>query len=289
MDYIRSFEKAIMYIEQNLSEDIKVEKVAKYVGYSYYHFTRLFEGLLGETVGNYIRKRRLARAAKELLYTDRKIIDIALDFQFKSPEAFARAFNKMYDISPTEYRKNRIDVFKGNKKCIDEKRLDHILNNITIKPVIKVISEVKVIGIKGNTTLKDNVLPELWTSLNKNVSKIINKTDPLKAYGICENNKPFNEFGENIEFSEIVGLEVTSFDYIPEGMIVKVIPQGKYAVFTHKGALVRLRETYEYIWGTWIPSSKVELDMRDDFELYDDRFKGIDNPLSEIDIYIPIK
>lgn len=289
MDYIKSFEKAIIYIEENLNEDFKAEDVAKSIGYSYYHFTRLFEGLLGETVGNYIRKRRMAKAAQDLLYTDKKIIDISLNFQFKSPEAFTRAFRKIYDISPTQYRKNRIDVFKGNKKYIDEERLKHILNNITIHPVIKVIPEVKVIGIKGKTALDNNVLPDLWSTFNKNISKIIKKSNPLKAYGICENDRPSNQFGENVEYSEIVGVEVTSFEHIPEGMIAKVIPKGKYAVFTHKGSLQKLQETYEYIWGTWIPCSKVELDIRDDFEIYDERFRGANNSLSEIDIYIPIK
>ncbi len=104
-----------------------------------------------------------------------------------------------------------------------------------------------------------------------------------------ENHKLNNQFGENVAYSEIVGIEVTSFDYIPEGMVAKVIPQGKYVLFTHKGSIHKLQETYEYIWGTWIPFSKVELDMRDDFELYDEGFKGENNYLSEIDIYIPIE
>ncbi|WP_027624470.1 AraC family transcriptional regulator [Clostridium lundense] len=289
MDYIKSLEKAIMYIEENLNEDLKAEDVAKSIGYSYYHFTRLFEGLLGEPIGNYIRKRRITKAAQDLIYTDKKIIDIALDFQFKSPEAFTRAFKKIYDTSPTEYRKNRIDVLKGNKKYIDNERLKHILNNITIQPVTKVIPEVKVIGIKGKTTLKDNLLPDLWNAFNMNSSKIINKAEPLKYYGICENDGANNQFGNNVVYSEIVGIEVTSFDYIPEGMVAKIITQGKYVVFTHKGSIDKLQKTYEYIWGTWIPLAKVELDMRDDFELYDERFKGANNRLSEIDIYIPIK
>lgn len=289
MDYIKSLEKAIMYIEENLNEDVRAEDVAKFIGYSYYHFTRLFEGLLGESIGNYIRKRKITRSAQDLIYTDKKIIDIALDFQFKSPEAFARAFKKIYDTSPTEYRKNRIDVLKGNKKYIDSGRLNHILNNITLQPAIKIIPEVKIIGIRGKTSLNNNLLPDLWEDFHKNNSKITNKAEPLKYYGICENDKPNNQFGENASYSEVVGIEVKSFDYIPDGMVSKIISQGKYAVFTHKGSINKLQETYEYIWGTWIPFSKVEIDMRDDFELYDERFKGTNNNLSEIDICIPIK
>lgn len=57
-----------------------------------------------------------------------------------------------------------------------------------------------------------------------------------------ENDKPNNEFGENASYSEIVGTEGTSFDYIPEGMVAKVIPQGKYVVFTHKGSVENHRK-----------------------------------------------
>jgi AraC family transcriptional regulator len=52
------------------------DEVADAAGYSYYHFHRIFEAALGETVGNYIRSRRLCRAAGELLYTDKKILDM---------------------------------------------------------------------------------------------------------------------------------------------------------------------------------------------------------------------
>ena len=47
-------------------------------------------------------------------------------------------------------------------------------------------------------------------------------------------------------------------------------------------------DLYSYIWGTWFLDTKETLDMRDDFELYDERFLGFDNPDSQIDIYIPI-
>lgn len=64
---------------------------------------------------------------------------------------------------------------------------------------------------------------------------------------------------------------------------------GEYAVFTHKGKIDALKMTYDYIWGTWLLCSGFEIDSRDDFELYDGRFLGADNDLSEIDIYIPVK
>ncbi|MBM6798772.1 helix-turn-helix transcriptional regulator, partial [Coprobacillus cateniformis] len=68
MNYQKALEDAIIYIENHLEEDIKVEEVAHFVGYSYFHFNRQFQALIGESVGNYIKKRRLANAAHQLLY-----------------------------------------------------------------------------------------------------------------------------------------------------------------------------------------------------------------------------
>lgn len=122
MDYLKALETAIIYIENHLHDELRVEDVARYTGYSYYHLTRQFSALLGESVGSYIKKRRLSDAAKQLLYTDRKIIDIAIERGFESGEAFSRAFKAAYKVSPTLYRKNRLDLFIGSKPRLEPRR-----------------------------------------------------------------------------------------------------------------------------------------------------------------------
>ncbi|WP_458783849.1 GyrI-like domain-containing protein [Vallitalea sediminicola] len=80
-----------------------------------------------------------------------------------------------------------------------------------------------------------------------------------------------------------------SIDNLPDGIVPKTIPAGKYAVFTHRGLLSEILKTYEYIWGTWILITKEVLDERGSFELYNQRFLGRDNEQSQMDIYIPIR
>ena len=99
MDYQKALEQAILYIEKHLQEDIKVEDVARFAGYSYFHLNRQFNAILGEGVGSYIKKRRLANAAYQLLVTDDKIIDIAVNNNFESAEAFSRAFKTRTGLS----------------------------------------------------------------------------------------------------------------------------------------------------------------------------------------------
>ena len=66
MNYVNALEKAILYIENHLGDELNVEEIARQAGYSYYHFTRQFSAILGENVGNYVKKRRLAEGAKAL-------------------------------------------------------------------------------------------------------------------------------------------------------------------------------------------------------------------------------
>ena len=65
--------------------------------------------------------------------------------------------------------------------------------------------------------------------------------------------------------------------------------KGRYAVFTHHGGLQTLSQTINYIWGTWILSTKEVLASRDSFELYDERFHGYADADTEIDIYVAIQ
>ncbi len=291
MDYLKALECAILYIENHLGEDIKVEDAAAAAGYSYYHFTRQFNALLGESVGSYIRKRRIAKAAKELLYTDRRILDIALDCGFESAESFSRAFKSLYLTSPVSYRKNRLDLFIGSKPQLEGERLTHITKNLTVHPVIVELPDIMAAGLRGSTTLNDNVLPGLWAAFMEMSHQIPHQIPGGRGFGICEacgqGNTLYSMNGD-VLFSEVAAVEVSSFDGLPAPFVPKLIKGGRYAVFTHTGSLSLLQDSYSYIWGTWFLGTNEKLDAREDFEVYDQRFSGYDNPESQIDLYIPI-
>jgi AraC family transcriptional regulator len=132
---------------------------------------------------------------------------------------------------------------------------------------------------------------QAWNSFENRTEEIKNQAENGVRYGVCEvySNFDITRFNENTETTQFVGTEVLSFDELPQSMSTKILSGGKYAVFTHKGKVDTLKMTYDYIWGTWLLCSGMEIDCRDDFEQYDDRFLGVDNDLSEIDIYIPVK
>ena len=104
MDWITGMQKAIDYIEANLTEEIDYEKVAAESFSSSYHFQRVFSILCGYTLGEYIRLRRLSLAGAELANDKEKVIDIALKYGYDSPDSFAKAFQKFHGITPSQAR-----------------------------------------------------------------------------------------------------------------------------------------------------------------------------------------
>ncbi|MCL6588535.1 MAG: helix-turn-helix domain-containing protein [Firmicutes bacterium] len=104
MDYFERVRKIVNYIEANLHNDISLDGLARQAFFSSCHFHRIFQTITGDSVMEYIRKRRLAKAAVDLRFSDKKIVDIALEYNFNSPETFTRAFKRYYGVSPEIYR-----------------------------------------------------------------------------------------------------------------------------------------------------------------------------------------
>jgi AraC family transcriptional regulator len=107
MNYYERIQKAIDYIEKNLTRKLETEKIAFEACFSLSHFYRIFHALVGHNVKEYITKRRLSEAASRLIKTNDRIIEICFDYQFDYQESFSRAFKNLYGVSPGAYRKQK--------------------------------------------------------------------------------------------------------------------------------------------------------------------------------------
>lgn len=104
MDYLMKIQDAVSFIENNLTENISLDMLAKRAGFSPYYFHRLFQSFVGEAVMEYVRRKRLLCAADEIINTDSNIIDIAMKYCFNSHDVFGRAFKRLFGVTPNEYR-----------------------------------------------------------------------------------------------------------------------------------------------------------------------------------------
>ncbi|MGV8981686.1 helix-turn-helix domain-containing protein [Clostridium sp.] len=105
MSYIEYLQKTIDYIEENIKQPITIEECASVAGFSKYHFYRLFTLFVGVPLMEYVRKRRLFYAMQDV-NIGKRIIDIALDFEYSSERSFCRAFKNEFGKSPSKF-KNR--------------------------------------------------------------------------------------------------------------------------------------------------------------------------------------
>lgn len=97
-------------IRDHEDEALTLRALAGRLGYSEYYATRKFREISGMQLREYLRRRRLAFALKEVRDSDRSFLDIACDYGFSSHEAFTRAFKAMYGITPNAYRRNPVPV-----------------------------------------------------------------------------------------------------------------------------------------------------------------------------------
>ena len=108
-----AIEQSLDFIEEHLAEEISTEELATTACLSPFYFQRLFKRLVSKPVQEYVKLRRLAKVIENLKDTDRRILDIAMDYGFSSHANFTRVFKETYGITPDEYRKDlpRLNTF----------------------------------------------------------------------------------------------------------------------------------------------------------------------------------
>lgn len=138
---MNTFEKlssALDFIEANLTEGISPEDCAASCGYSLSNMQKMFRHVFHIGISDYISRRRLTVAARELISTEENVLDIALKYGYNSHEVFTRAFMRLYGITPSQFRKSSrfAEIFpklgrfseltdeKGNVIMTSKKRFD---------------------------------------------------------------------------------------------------------------------------------------------------------------------
>jgi len=139
-----SIQKAVDYIENNISDEIYLEKLAEEANLSYFYFHRLFARLVKRSVQEYIKLRRLAHTVESVKDKNKKILDIAVEFGFNSHETFTRAFKDAYGFTPTEYRDEPVLLNSFNKP-------DLLLGYVMVDEGVPLITESVILEMNRRT------------------------------------------------------------------------------------------------------------------------------------------
>ena len=159
MDWLDSMNAALDYIEEHLDEKIDMAAAAHIACCSEYHFTRMFSFIINLPLNEYIRRRRLSLAGFELKNSNIKIIDLAMKYGYDSQGAFARAFQIMHGVRPSEAR----------------------IPGVPLQSVSRISF---TIAIKGGEKMEYRIVEEnAWTAFGKSmVTKMIDANENVLAY-----------------------------------------------------------------------------------------------------------
>lgn len=262
-------QKTVDFIEEKLSEEIKIEILANMAGLSQFYFQRLFKRLVKKPVNEYVKFRRLARASEVLEDKNKRIIDIALDFGFSSHETFTRTFKGAYGITPEEYRATPVRLNQISKPelllnytMIDEDVpliTDSIVLEITRRKVdvaetyIGFSAQVPISQVPVGETTGIDVPGQLWDSFHSLKADIPNLLPDGIEIGV-------SMLGETTDgtFNYFVGGTVKPNTSVNGGLIKWELPLDEYVVCCFEAenfselTTSALGKAMNYLFGTWL-------------------------------------
>lgn len=157
-----------------------------------------------------------------------------------------------------------------------------------MEPVIKLLTEKKLVGIRLRMSLADNQTPILWQRFMPQRKEILNAlSHDLFSMQVYDGILDTKNFNPHAPFDKWAAVEVTDFNAAPDGMETFLLPGGLYAVFHYKG-LSTDPTIFQYIYGVWLSGSNYALDNRPHFEVLGEKYKN-NHPDSEEEIWIPIQ
>lgn len=299
-EYEARMHRVIEHMDKHLDQPLNLEGLAAVAHFSAFHFHRIFSAWMGETLGDYLRRRRVEIAAMRLVSQPRvSVLQIALSVGFGSGEAFARAFRCRFGCSPTSWREGESErrTKKSKLSQVDRKRRQEAANSLTEhenshKPGMESIMNVKLVNRQPVTVAYLRHLGPYGESLSRFWQDTYYPwaaTNNLLAQprlGISHDD-PSITAPEKCRYDACVEIEHDSV--VSGDALKKTIPGGRYAVLRVKGGVAEIGDAWASLLRDWLPSSGLQLDARPAFEYYPkDAACDPRTGVMECDICVPV-
>ena len=307
VEYIKRINKAFEFINNNLDQTIQLDDVAKASHFSPYHFHRIFHALVGETVNDYVSRKRMEKAVIRLAYNPHlSITEVSETGGYSSSANFSKAFKIYFGISPSELRKSAFENIKNDSKLgklyskygkefnpqdlysqfetlsgvFDPNKLEDMLMKVKVEKQaekqIAYMTAPKGYDLDSIYNTWDKIID--WAENNEIESNIQTR------FAICHDN-PIITPEEKCRYD--AAIEVNSSTNVTPPYVRDVIPSGKYAIAYYKDTADKINNFMIELCSQWFPNSGYEPDDYPPLFNYlnDSRKDGY----VEMDVYIKLK
>lgn len=266
-------------IEENIEQEVDYTQLCKGLNISGSSLQRIFPVLFNVTLSEYIRKRRLTKAAFELKQTQHSILDIALRYGYESPDAFAIAFKKQHGATPSNVRKGApMNLFNALKLNLSIEGG----NDLPIE--IKTLPAFYVAGISIDTKVNSPDISILWKQLSESelVDDLISFSSG-KSFGVCYDMK------DNGQVKYMAGWEVANPDKVKQLPVeVVLIESSTFAIIPCIGKIPEsIHNAWNYMWKQFFPESGYTYSGKFDLEFYP--HKVVDSKEYQMQIWVPLE
>ncbi|KAB0517094.1 AraC family transcriptional regulator [Pseudomonas extremorientalis] len=290
-EYARRMNRVLNYIDTHLDTPLEGARLADIANFSRFHFHRIFAAWMGETLGSYVRRRRLEKAAFRLSCGNHEtVLETALASGFNSGEAFARAFKLQFGCTPSEWRTNtpqrlaaqaaaigprpgaqqsNPDQVFGNAHQAHERTFDDagLSSPSTKEPTMDVriidlpkvrVAYQRLIGPYGPAIghfWRGTMAPWMHS----------NGLGDERCYGIGYDDPSITP-PNKCRYDACV--EVPASFLTSAQADIQTLPGGRYAVASFKGKTEKIADAWMWLTREWMPSSGLQCDDRPCFEMF---------------------
>ena len=279
MDWLENWNKALDELERSLDGEIRMEELGRLAGCSPYHFQRMFSYLAGVPLKEYVRRRRMTRAAADLRAGE-KVLEVALRYGYDSPTAFNRAFQGIHGVAPSLAKQDGVKL-----KAFPRIRFKFVLKgDVEMEYQIVGKDAFRIVGFRTPLTMdveeSFQAVPRFWGEVGPRIGELIPLMSPGMP-GVLGVSTCHHE-AENSYY-----IAVASNAPVPEGLSEWTVPAATWAVFTGQGqAPMAIQELQKRIVSEWLPDSGYEWAQAPDVEVY---LNGPDAAEAQFQVWLPVQ
>jgi AraC family transcriptional regulator len=258
--------RAQRYMRTHFADDLSLSKISKEAGSSSFHFGRMFMAYTGETTFSFLRRVRITLSLR-MLQEDKEcsVTEIALNVGYETPSAFNKAFKKILNMSPGDFRnlgKDEQDevIYNLNKP----QPLKEFIMDLTLKPDFITRPTTHFVFVQKNGPYAEVAIPT-WMEMFPLIEGKFDKTQITEFLGMSNMDVKGREDSAMIYDAGIV--LATEPKTLPKGLLYKKVNAGKYARFVLTGPYHEVWPAFEQVFRI-LGDSKIKLRAGECIENY---------------------